>query len=297
MHSSNWSIALGAVAMLGLAQLAAAEGKPFAVKLAPKQLAVHLDCAAARQNAESRQFAKESAEEKLENNISIQHCEAYAHNYIDQDNPQVVVVAPDPNATGELKILVETVALHELKSVRGVCDAIAKGTFAYLETSKDAESLPANPANLRADVATEHDDVPCDVALQAANQKNPLFLVTPEFLDGFNVDVHVLQLIGEKKPADEVQQAAKAVAASVGKVAPQTSAQVRAVPVVLLPPAQGQATISGSLAARLHAPCKLHVACHYGVFSQTCEHKCGSGWETLTGALGPMREPADARHT
>src|ERR1700733_12418150 len=90
-----------AVVILGVTHPAAADSKAFAVKLSAKQLAVHIDCASARQNAESRQFAKESAAEKLENDISIQHCEAYAHNYIDQDNPQMVVVLPDPNASGD----------------------------------------------------------------------------------------------------------------------------------------------------------------------------------------------------
>jgi hypothetical protein len=297
MQSSNWSIALGALAILGLTQPSAADSKAFAVKLAPKQLAVHLDCASARQNVESRQFAKESPAEKLENDISIQHCEAYAHNYIDQDNPRIVVVVPDPNASGDLKIHVETVALHELRSVRGVCEVAAKATFAYLETTKDAESLPANPANLRADVATDQQDVPCDVSLQAANQRNPLVVLTPEFVTGNDVDVDVLQLIGQKKPADEIQHAASEVTAKVGTIAPQTSAQIRAVPMVLLPPAQGQAVISGTLAARLHAPCKLHVVCHYGVFSQTCEHKCGAGWDSLSGFLGPALAPSDTRRT
>jgi hypothetical protein len=297
MQSLNWSIALSALAIVALTQPAAAAGKPFAVKLAPKQLAVHLDCASARQNAESRQFAKESAAEKLENNISIQHCEAYAHNYIDQDNPQIVVVAADPNASGDLKILVETVSLRELKSLRGICEVIAKGTFAYLETTKDAESLPADSSNIRADVTTDHDDVACDVALQGANPRNPLFVLTPDFVDGNDVDINVLQLIGQKKPAAEVQQAVTALTAKVGNIAPQTSAQIRAIPMVLLPPAQGQAVISGSLAARLHAPCKLHIACHYGVFSQTCEHKCGVGWDSLSGSLAPALAPADMRRT
>jgi hypothetical protein len=289
---------LGALFILGLSQPGAAESnKPFAVKLAPKQLALHVDCAAARQNQESRQFAKESAADKTENSISIQHCDAYAHNYIDQDDPQMVIVAPAPDATGELKVLVQTISLHDQKSVRGVCDVLAKGAFEYLETGKDAESLPANPANIRADVATDHDDVPCDVMIQGANQRNPLIVLTPDFVTGSVVDVNVLQLIGLKKPEAEIQHAAAELTAKLGSVAATTSAQTRAVPAVLLPPAEGTAAISGSLAARLRAPCKLHISCHYGMFSQTCEHKCGVGWDSLSGSLGPARGPADTRRS
>jgi hypothetical protein len=298
MRSSNWSITLGALLILGLSQPGAAESnKPFAVKMAQKQLALHMDCAAARQNQESRQFAKESAAEKTENSISIQHCDVYAHNYIDQDDPQMVVVAPDPDATGDLKLIVQTVSLHNLKGVRSLCDTIAKGAFEYLETGKDAESLPANPTNIKADVATDHDDVPCDVMIQGANQRNPLLVLTPEFVVGSVVDVNVLQLIGLKKPAAEIQHAVDDLTSKLGSVAAQTSAQMRAVPAVLLPPDEGKPAISGSLAARLHAPCKLHISCHYGMFSQTCEHKCGVGWDTLSGSLGPALAPSDMRRS
>ncbi len=296
MRSSDWSITLGALLMLGVSQLSAAESnKPFAVKMAAKQLALHVDCAAARQNRESRQFAKESAAEKLENSISIQHCDAYAHNYIDQDDPQMVVVAPESDATGDLKLLVQTVSLHDQRSVRGVCEVIAKSAFEYLETGKDAESLPANPANIRADVATDHDDVPCEVMLQGANQRNPLIVLTPEFVVGSAVDVNILQLIGLRKPAADIQHAVDELTAKLGSVAAQTSAQTRAVPAVLLPPGEGKAAISGSLAARLHAPCKLHISCRYGMFSQTCEHKCGAAWDSLNGSLGPA--PSDTRRS
>ena len=298
MRSSDWSITLGALLMLGLSQPGAAESsKPFAVKLATKQLALHLDCAAARKNQESRQYAKESAAEKTENSISIQHCDAYAHNYIEQDDPRMVVVSPDPDATGDLKLLVQTVSLHDQKSVRSLCEVMAKGTFEYLETGKDADSLPANPANIRADVATDHDDVTCEVMIQGANQRNPLLVLTPEFVVGSVVDVNVLQLIGLKKPAAEIQHAVDELTAKVGSVAAQSSAQTRAVPAVLLPPDEGKAAIGGSLAARLHAPCKLHISCHYGMFSQTCEHKCGVGWDSLSGALGPALAPSDTRRS
>ncbi|HEY4771958.1 MAG TPA: hypothetical protein VIH50_02920 [Steroidobacteraceae bacterium] len=298
MRSSNWSITLGALLILGLSQPGVTEGnKPFAVKMAQKQLALHVDCAAARQNQESRQYAKESAAEKTENSISIQHCDAYAHNYIAQDDPQMVVVAPDPDATGDLKLLVQTVSLHDQKSVRSLCDVMAKGTFEYLETGKDAESLPANPTNIRADVATDHDDVACDVMIQGANLRNPLIVLTPEFVVGSAVDVNVLQLIGLKKPTAEIQHAVDDLTTQLGSVAAQSSAQVRAVPAVLLPPGEGKAAISGSLAARLRAPCKLHITCHYGIFSQTCEHKCGVGWDSLSGSLGPALAPSDSRRS
>jgi hypothetical protein len=117
-----------------------------------------------------------------------------------------VVVGADPTASGDEKIFFKTIPTNDAKKVHDTCVLAGKSTFAYLQPSTTA-TPQADAGIAGADVQTGAGKVDCEGFLRATGADNPLVVLAPAAISGSVLSVHVLNMIGRKKPATEVQAA------------------------------------------------------------------------------------------
>ena len=182
-------------------------GTPARPVVAQKQLVSGTNCQTAAHAASRPDFASKSAEYRDDVRITTRYCSATAHNQVNPTNPEVVVVGADPSASGGGdKIFVKTIPKNDAKKVHDTCALAAKAASAYIQASKTPASQP-NEAIAGADVLTSSGKVDCQDFLRATDAANPLVVLVPSAISGSVVSVHILNMIGLKKPATEVQAA------------------------------------------------------------------------------------------
>jgi hypothetical protein len=197
-------VATLSVALTG--ELFAIEGTPVRPVVAQKQIVSGTNCeTAANPSAKKPDFLSSDAEYRDDVLITTRYCSATAHNRLTSTKPEIVVVSPDPNASGEVKVVIRTIPKNDANKVHDTCLLAGKATFAYLQAS--ATAMPQDAPIEGADVLTSSGKVDCDGFLRATDVDNPLVVFVPGAISGLVISVHVLNMIGLKKPASEVQAA------------------------------------------------------------------------------------------
>ena len=181
-------------------------GTPVRPVMAQKQLVSGTNCQTAAQAAARPDFLSKSAEYRDDVLITTRYCSATAHNQLTPTKPEIVVVGADPNASGADKILVQTIPKNDAGKVHAVCVLAGKATLAYTQASTAPPQADAVVAG--ADVLTSSGKVDCDDFLRATYAANPLVVLAPAAISGSAISVHILNMIGLKKPGTEVQAAA-----------------------------------------------------------------------------------------
>src|SRR6516162_11963213 len=109
-----------AVATLSLAyggMILADTGTPVRPVMAQKQLVSGTNCQSAAQAAAKPAFPSKSAEYRYDVLITTRYCSATAHNQLTPTKPEIVVVGADPNASGAVKIFVQTMPPNDARRV------------------------------------------------------------------------------------------------------------------------------------------------------------------------------------
>ena len=184
----------------------AVSGTPVRPVLAQKQLVSGTNCQTAAHAAARPDFPSQSAEYRDDVLITSRYCSATAHNQLTPTKPEIVVVGADPTASGDEKIFFKTIPTNDAKKVHDTCVLAGKSTFAYLQPSTTA-TPQADAGIAGADVQTGAGKVDCEGFLRATGADNPLVVLAPAAISGSVLSVHVLNMIGRKKPATEVQAA------------------------------------------------------------------------------------------
>jgi hypothetical protein len=92
------------------------------------------------------------------------------------------------------------------KKVHETCVLAGNATFAYLQAA--AAATPQTDAVIAAvDVLTDSQKVDCDGFLRATAADNPLVVLAPGVISGTAISVRILNTIGLKRRATEVQAA------------------------------------------------------------------------------------------
>jgi len=174
--------------------------------VAQKQLVSGTNCQTAAHATSKPDFPSKSAQYRDDVLITTRYCSATAHNQVNPTNPEIVVVGADPNASGGGKIFVKTIAKNDAKKVHDTCVLAGKATSAYTQASPTPTSQP-DEATAGADVQTSSGKVDCQDFLRATDAANPLVVLVPGAISGSVISVHILNMIGLKKPGTEVQAA------------------------------------------------------------------------------------------
>jgi hypothetical protein len=191
------SLAVGSVAF-------AVAGTPVRPVIAQKQLVSRTNCQTAAYAASSPDFVSKSVEYRDDVHITTRYCSATAHNQLAPTKPQIVVVGADPAASGEDKIFFKTIPLNDAKKVHDTCVLAGKATFVYSQAA--AATAPQTDAVIvGADVLTDSGKVDCEDFVRATAADNPLVVLAPGVLSGTAISVPILNMIGHKRPATEVQ--------------------------------------------------------------------------------------------
>jgi len=208
-------------------------GTPDRPVVAQKQLVSATNCQTAA-NAKSRSdFLSKGEEYRDDVLITTRYCSATAHNQLTPTEPEIVVVSANPNASGDVKIFFKTMPKYNTKKVHDTCVLAGKATFAYLQAST-AATAQADSAVAGADVLTSSGKVDCDGFLNATEADNPLVVLAPGAISGSVISVHVLNMIGLKKPATEIQAAVDNLRSQVAGSAAQSADEMRKRPQIVL---------------------------------------------------------------
>jgi hypothetical protein len=202
--------ALGLALACGGAALAAAD-TAAGPTLAQKQLVSGTDCQRASDPPLKRPvFLSSAAEYRDDVLITTRYCSATAHNQLTPARPDIVVVGPDPAASGEVKIFISTVPVKDGGKVHQACVRAGKAASAYARgPSMVPPGAPpaADTAIAGADVVTGTGKVNCEEFLRATAAENPLVVLAPAALRGSAISVHILSMIGSRTPPAQVQAA------------------------------------------------------------------------------------------
>ena len=227
---------VAAVTTLSLAHwslISAAAGTPEHPVLAQKQLVSATNCQTAAQAKSRSDFLSKGAEYRDDVHITSRYCSATAHNQLTPTKPEIVVVSADPGSSGEVKIFFETIPKYNAKKVHDTCGLAARAASAYLLAST-ATTSQAGPAIAGADVLTSSGKVGCDSFLTATPADDPLVVLAPGALSGTVISVHILNMIGLKKPMTEVQAAVDDLGHQVVGSVTQGADEVRKHPQIVL---------------------------------------------------------------
>jgi hypothetical protein len=93
---------------------------------------------------------------------------------------------------------------------------------------------PADAVIAGTDVVTSSGKVDCDGFLRATGADNPLVVLAPNAISGSAISVHILNMIGLKKPATEVQAAVDNLGHQVAGSVTLSTEEVRAHPQIVL---------------------------------------------------------------
>jgi len=191
------SLAVGSVAF-------AVAGTPVRPVIAQKQLVSRTNCQTAAYAASKPDFLSKSVEYRDDVHITTRYCSATAHNQLTPTKPQIVVVGANSDASGEDKVFFKTIPLKDPKKVHDACVLAGKAAVAYPQAA--AGTTPqTNAVIVGADVLTDSGKVDCEDFLRATAADNPLVVLAPSVLSGTAISVPVLNMIGHKRPATEVQ--------------------------------------------------------------------------------------------
>jgi hypothetical protein len=203
--------------------------------MAQKQLVSGTDCQSAATARSKSDFLSSSAEARDDVLITIRYCDATAHNQLHPTKPEIVVVSGDPYATGDAKIFFKTLPKDDAKKVHDTCLLAGKATFAYLQATAAATSQ-AGGGIAGADVLTSSGKTDCESFLGATAPDNPLVVLAPSVISGYAISVHILDMIGMKKPPTEVQAAVDSLGQQVAASVALSADDVRKHPQIVLKP-------------------------------------------------------------
>jgi len=229
---------VAAVAALALAPgdvIFAVSGTPARPLVVQKQLVSGTNCQTAGSVTSRPDFLSNSSEHRDDVLITIRYCSATAHNQLTPSKPEIVVVGADPNASGHDKIFFKTIPKNDAKKVHDICVLVGKGTLAYLQASLTG-TPHADAVIAGADVLTSSGKVDCESFLQATEVDNPLVVLAPGVISGSVISVHILNMIGLKKPANEIQAAVDNLAHQVPGSAGLNADEIRKYPQIVLGP-------------------------------------------------------------
>jgi hypothetical protein len=224
------------VATLSLAyggMILADTGTPVRPVMTQKQLVSGTNCQTAAQAAAKPDFLSKSAEFRDDVLITTRYCGATAHNQLTPNKPEIVVVGADPHASGADKIFVHTVPKNDGGKVHAVCVLAGKAALAYTQASTTA--LPqADAVVAGSDVLTSSGKVDCEDFLRATYAANPLVVLAPAAISGSAISVHILNMIGLRKPGAEVQAAVDNLGHQVAGSVAMSGEQIRKQPQIVL---------------------------------------------------------------
>jgi hypothetical protein len=236
MSRQYLSAQVAAVAILSLAHgsmIFADSGTSARPVLAQKQLVSGTNCQTAAHEAAKPDFLSKGAEHRDDVLITTRYCSATAHNQLTPTKPEILVVGADPNASGDNKIFFKTVPKYAAKKVRDICVLAGKSAFAYMPAPTTA-TPPSDAAVAGADVLTSSGKVDCEGFLHATDATNPLVVLAPSAISGSVISVHILNMIGLKKPATEVQAAVETLRQQVAGSAATSGEDIRKQPQIVL---------------------------------------------------------------
>jgi hypothetical protein len=202
-----WSLAILSAALGSATFAASADGDgsekptPDRPAMAQKQLVSGTDCETAT-TARSKPRFLSTAEYRDDVLITVRYCDATGHNRLNPTKPEIVVVGADSGASGENKIFYRTVPKNDAKKVHDTCVLAGKAALTYLPAA-----TTATPQADGADVQTGSGKTDCDAFLRATGADNPLVVLAPAAISGSTISVHILNMIGLRKPVTDVQAA------------------------------------------------------------------------------------------
>jgi hypothetical protein len=202
--------------------------------MAQKQLVSGTNCQTAAQAAAKPDFLSKSAEYRGDVLITTRYCSATAHNQLTPTKPEIVVVGADPHASGADKVFVQTIPKNDARKVHDVCVLAGKATLAYTQVSMTA-TPQADAVVAGTDVLTSSGKVDCEDFLRATYAANPLVVLAPAVISGSAISVHILNMIGLRKPAAEVQAAVDNLGRQVAGSVAISGEQIRKQPQIVLP--------------------------------------------------------------
>jgi hypothetical protein len=204
------------------------------------------------------------------------HCAAAEHNQEHPDDLQAVVVGPDPQGTDD-KIFFKTIPVGQADQVHAVCLRAGQAAFAFMNAA-DNIAPPIKVVVGAVGAATDNGAVDCDGYLHALQKDNPFVILVPGIISGSAVTVKILDMIGAKRPAAEVQAAVDNVGHQAGNVLAKGADEIKKHPLILL---AAPAAPLVALAAATHVPlptvhvsCKLQVRCSFHGLHSSCKNMC-----------------------
>jgi hypothetical protein len=230
---SAQAAALATLSLAHWGMIFAESGTPIRPVMAQKQLVSGTNCQTAAQATAKPDFLSKSAEYRDDVRITTRYCSATAHNQLTPTKPEIVVVGADPNASGAERIFFKTVATNEAKKVHDACVLAGKATFAYPQAST-LPTPPADAAIAGVDVLTSSGKVDCDGFLRATDAANPLVVLAPSAISGSAISVHILNMIGLRKPVTEVQAAVDNLGHQVAASVAMSGEEIRKQPQIVL---------------------------------------------------------------
>ena len=210
---------------------------PARPALAQKQLVSGTDCQSAASPPLKRpDFVTSAAEYRDDVRITTRYFSATAHNQLNPTRAEIVVVGADPAATGGVKIFIRTIPTGDAGKVHDTCVLAGKAAFAYSQGPSmlpPGAPPPADAAITGADVATGSGKVGCEDFLRATAADNPLVVLGPGALTGSVLSVHILNMIGHKASAAQVQAAVDGLGQAAGALG-LSSDEIRKHPQIVL---------------------------------------------------------------
>jgi len=210
------------------------ESPPGRAVVAQKQLVSGTNCQNAAHAPPKPDFLSTSAEYRDDVLITTRYCSATAHNQMTPTKPEIVVVSGDPNASGDVKVSFKTIPKYDAKKVHDACVLTAKATFAYPQAPGTATTPQAEAVPMGAEVLTSSAKVDCETFLRETEADNPLVVLAPAVISGSAISVRILDMIGRKKPAAEVQAAVDALGAQVAPSVALSADDIRKHPQIVL---------------------------------------------------------------
>jgi hypothetical protein len=208
-------------------------GTPVRPVVAQKQLVSGTNCQTAAQVAAKPEFMSKSAEYRDDVHITTRYCSTTAHNQLNPTKPEIEVVGADPNASGSNKIFFQTIPKNDAKKVHDTCVLAGKAALAFTQASTTA-TPQGDGVVAGADVLTSSGKVDCEGFLHATDPANPLVVLAPGGISGSVISVHILNMIGLKKPATEVQAAVDNLGHQVAGSVGMSGAEIRKQPQIVL---------------------------------------------------------------
>ena len=224
--------ALAALALTAGGTVFAVSETPVRSVLAPKQLVSRTNCQTAAHETSKPDFLSKSLEYRDDVHVTTHYCSASAHNQLAPTKPQIVVVGANPSASGEAKIFYKTIPQNDAKKVHDTCILAGKAAFAYMQAA--ATTTPqSNTVIAGVDVLTDSGKVDCDGFLRATAADNPLVVLAPGMISGTAISVRILNMIGHKRPAAEVQAAADNLGQQVAGSVAMSTDEIRKHPQII----------------------------------------------------------------